>query len=226
MSFPVDLPEPAGDPGTLAERRARRAELAESDLRARLEAAGRRVAELEHAEREHALALERLAARARRDAVLAEVVAGAAAAIREVRRTLDLEIARREAAEAAVHAERAAREAAEATVVAERAARDAAVDALTAERSRPGAAPPRAAVRAPGPAPAPAPPAAVGDAETDRLVAGLALAAERLRAQAPPADEAPVPAAPAAPPPPPAAPALRRSGGLLGALLGGRGNGR
>jgi hypothetical protein len=72
----------------------------------------------------------------------------------------------------------------------------------------------------------PAPPAATADAETDRLIAGLALAAERLRAQAPDAEETPVPNPRAAAPAAPAAPPRRRSGGLLGALLGGRGNGR
>ncbi|HEY5142619.1 MAG TPA: hypothetical protein VII98_03880, partial [Solirubrobacteraceae bacterium] len=111
---------------------------------------------------------------------------------------------------------------------------DAATSALTAERARvvprPAPAPPRAQppavapVAVPAPAHAPAHPPA---AETDALIAGLARAADRLRAQAPPeglavAPPAPVPEAPA----PVAAPvqvpapvsATPGRGGLLGAL--------
>ncbi len=120
------------------------------------------------------------------------MIAQAAAATRAAREALDRELAARHSAEAALHAERAAREAAEQAVVAERAARDAATNALTAERARQGAPRGRAAPPPPLQAPvapvAPAPPVRPGD--TDDLIAGLALAAERLRAQAP--REAPV----------------------------------
>ncbi len=217
-------PGPAGgpEPTVLAERRARRAELAESELRGRLAEADARVAELEHETHEAERLRARLAERAERDARLAGVVAQSAGALRAAREALDRELAARASAETALAAERAAREAAEEAVRAERAARDAATSALTAERARtalaappPQSAPPAAApVPAAGFPPVPAPPAA-RSGETDELIAGLALAAERLRAQAPAETAAPAspPAAPVAP-----APALTRSGGLLGRL--------
>ena len=129
-------PDTGTDPSVLAERRARRAELAEGELRARLAEAEQRVAQLEHGAHESTLLRERLAARAERDARMAALVADAAATLRAAREALDREIAARGVAEAALHAERAAREAAEQAVVAERAARDAATSALTAERAR------------------------------------------------------------------------------------------
>jgi len=122
-------------------------------------------------------------------------------------------------------------------VTAERAARDAATNALTAERARVTPAP--APVHAPysSPIAVPEPPPALAHppaAETDALIVGLARAAERLRAQAPPEDVAAAPpehVAPAAPPAPApvaaapepaaspvAAAPLPRRGGLLGAL--------
>ncbi len=148
------------------------------------------------------------------------MIAQAAAATRAAREALDRELAARHSAEAALHAERAARDAAEQAVVAERAARDAATNALTAERARQGATQPSASpmpFRAPVAAVAPEPPVRPGD--TDDLIAGLALAAERLRAQAP--REAP--AAEAAPvaetvPAGPASPRGAARGGLLAAL--------
>lgn len=187
------------DPALLAERRARRAELAEGELRSRLADAEQRVAQLEHGAHESSLLRERLAARAERDTRMAALVAGAAATLRAAREALDREIAARSVAEAALHAERAAREAAEQAVVAERAARDAATSALTAERAR--LAPSPSPAPEPAPAPAPAPPvlaeplvppagaAAPAAPDNEQLIAGLALAAERLRAQAPEADE-------------------------------------
>ncbi|MCD6728042.1 MAG: hypothetical protein LT070_12500, partial [Solirubrobacteraceae bacterium] len=115
-----------------------------------------------------------------------------------------------------------------------RAARDAATSALTAERARmlatTHAPPPQVGTAAPaaaaaaGPAAQPAPPATqafppvpvapagAGVAgETERLIAGLAAAAERLRAQAEPVDDATSSAQPQEPPglepaPMPAAP--------------------
>src|SRR4051812_4598874 len=125
-----------GDPLVLAERRARRAELAEGQARERLADAEARVAHLEQASRELTELRGRFAERARRDAELAGVVAQAAAATRAARESLDREIAAREAAEVALIAERAAREASEQAVVAERAARDALAGALVAERAR------------------------------------------------------------------------------------------
>ncbi len=210
-------PDKGTDPSVLAERRARRAELAEGELRARLVEAEQRVAQLEHGAHESARLRERLAARAERDARMAALVADAAATLRAAREALDREVAARGVAEAALHAERAAREAAEQAVVAERAARDAATSALTAERARvtpvpasitlpepPPAAP--AVAAAPQPAATPAPES--GAPDNDQLIAGLALAAERLRAQAPAAgEEAVAEPSPAAPAPEAAAPA-------------------
>ena len=203
-------PEHGTDPALLAERRARRAELAEGELRARLADAEQRVAQLEHGAHESGLLRERLGARADRDARMAALVADAAATLRAAREALDREIAARTVAEAALHAERAAREAAEQAVVAERAARDAATSALTAERARltPGPAPvvtsaPEAAPPLPvahGPVAAPVASAAAPDNE--QLIAGLALAAERLREQAPAGDEEAAPEQPASEPQP------------------------
>ena len=160
MVAPADKPErgPKGgkDPEVLAERRARRAELAESELRARLADAEQRVAQLEHGAHEAARLRERLASRAERDGRMAALVADAATTLRAAREALDREIAARGVLEAALGAERAAREAAEQAVVAERLARDAATSALTAERARVPAAPvfgpPVAAEAAPAPA--------------------------------------------------------------------------
>ncbi len=201
-------PDKGTDPSVLAERRARRAELAENELRSRLAEAEQRVAQLEHGAHESTRLRERLAARADRDARMAALVADAAATLRAAREALDREIAARGVAEAALHAERAAREAAEQAVVAERAARDAATSALTAERARvtpapvstplpePVAAPP---LLAPQPAPAPQPDAEGGAPDNEQLIAGLALAAERLRAQTPAAEDAAVAEAPVEP---------------------------
>ncbi|HMS62317.1 MAG TPA: hypothetical protein PKD63_08555 [Solirubrobacteraceae bacterium] len=210
-------PDSGTDPALLAERRARRAELAEGELRSRLADAEQRVAQLEHGAHESGLLRERLAARAERDARMAALVADAAATLRAAREALDREIAARGVAEAALHAERAAREAAERAVVAERAARDAATSALTAERARVTPVP----VTAPVPAPAPEtgapptvpaqllPPADAGPEpaapDNEQLIAGLALAAERLRAQTPVDEDTPEPrpvaALPSAPAP-------------------------
>ena len=210
-------PDKGTDPSVLAERRARRAELAEGELRARLADAEQRVAQLEHGAHESARLRERLAARAERDARMAALVADAAATLRAAREALDREIAARGVAEAALHAERAAREAAEQAVVAERAARDAATSALTAERARvvpvpaslPLPEPPPAAARvgrrgrvaAARGAPDPQP----GAPDNEQLIAGLALAAERLRAQAPAGrgEPAPSPRPPSRRPPRP-----------------------
>ncbi len=204
MVAPADKPgrEPKGgkDPEVLAERRARRAELAEGELRARLADAEQRVAQLEHGAHEAARLRERLAARADRDGRMAALVADAATTLRAAREALDREISARGVLEAALHAERAAREAAEQAVVAERAARDAATSALTAERARVTAAPvfgPPAVV-APEPVvpAAPSEPAAAPLLDNEQLIAGLALAAERLRAQVPAEDETAAAAAP------------------------------
>jgi hypothetical protein len=197
-------PEQGSEAAVLAERRARRAELAEGELRGRLADAEQRVAQLEHATHEAGLLRDRLAARAERDSRMAALVADAAATLREAREALDREIAARSVAEAALHAERAAREAAEQAVLAERAARDAATSALTAERARstltrPGT-PATPAPAAPEPPPEPAPattPRDAGGPDNEQLIAGLALAAERLRAQVEQADEPAAAEAPA-----------------------------
>ena len=231
MVAPADKPErgPKGgkDPEVLAERRARRAELAEGELRARLADAEQRVAQLEHGAHEAARLRERLASRAERDGRMAALVADAATTLRAAREALDREIAARGVLEAALGAERAAREAAEQAVVAERLARDAATSALTAERARVPAAPvfgPPAAVEAPsasapgpepaeeaplaapvviaGPAPATAETAPAPVLDNEQLIAGLALAADRLRAQTPVVEES-APEAPPAPRPEP-----------------------
>lgn len=231
MVAPADKPDRGQkggkDPEVLAERRARRAELAEGELRARLADAEQRVAQLEHGAHEAARLRERLASRAERDARMAALVADAATTLREARVALDREIAARGVLEAALGAERAAREAAEQAVVAERLARDAATSALTAERARapappvfgPPAAPETPAAPAPLPAPlAVAPPAPAPEAEpagpvldNEQLIAGLALAAERLRAQTPEVEDlvpeaAAAPQAPVAPEPAPGQP--------------------
>lgn len=206
-------PDSGTDPALLAERRARRAELAEGELRSRLADAEQRVAQLEHGAHESGILRERLAARAERDGRMAALVADAAATLRAAREALDREIAARGVAEAALHAERAAREAAEQAVVAERAARDAATSALTAERARVAPAPatafhpeappavPAQLVAAAPPAEAAAPPAEAGAPDNEQLIAGLALAAERLRAQTPVGEEE-APAAPVLAPAP------------------------
>lgn len=205
MVAAADQPDPGREPGSdasvLAERRARRAELAEGELRGRLADAERRVAQLEHSAHEAGLLRDRLAERAERDSRMAALVADAAATLREAREALDREIAARAVAEAALHAERAAREAAEQAVVAERAARDAATSALTAERARVAGARPGAGA-APELPPALAPPSSVprdaGGPDNEQLIAGLALAAERLRAQAEQTEEGAAGASPEA----------------------------
>jgi len=232
MVAPADKPErgPKGgkDPEVLAERRARRAELAESELRARLADAEQRVAQLEHGAHEAVRLRERLASRAERDGRMAALVADAATTLRAAREALDREIAARGVLEAALGAERAAREAAEQAVVAERLARDAATSALTAERARvpapPVFGPPAPAPAAPDPVPAEeaAPPAPVAIAvpgpapaeeapapvlDNEQLIAGLALAADRLRAQTPVVEEPAPEPAPAPRPEPEVTPA-------------------
>jgi len=82
VAAPDPHPGAQGDPAVLAERRARRAELAEEELRRRLADAERRVAELEQAEHDAQALRVRLAQRSRRDAALASVIAQAAAATR------------------------------------------------------------------------------------------------------------------------------------------------
>ena len=230
MVAPADKPErgPKGgkDPEVLAERRARRAELAEGELRARLADAEQRVAQLEHGAHEAARLRERLASRAERDGRMAALVADAATTLRAAREALDREIAARNVLEAALGAERAAREAAEQAVVAERLARDAATSALTAERARVPAPPvfgPAVAAEAPaapvpteeaplppplgiaGPPPASAEGAPAPVLDNEQLIAGLALAADRLRAQTPIVEEAAPEPAPAPQPAPEAA---------------------
>lgn len=219
---PVPEPVPEGSTGpgatptggreaeVLAERRARRAELAESELRERLADSERRVAELELVAQESERARADLAARRQRDAGLAALVGEAADAVAAARRAVDSEIQARQAAEAALAAERVARQAAEQAVAAERAARDAAFEAMVAERVR----------ELPGPASASGPPAVDpalrspgGDPDTG-LAEGIAAAAERLRASTAPPPEA---RDAEAPPAPPAGP---RSGGLVGWLEG------
>ncbi|CAB4939806.1 unannotated protein [freshwater metagenome] len=188
-----DRPE-AAEPAVLAERRARRAEHAEQELRTRLADAERRVAELEHAELETTALRERLAERAARDARMADLAGRSAAALRTAREALDREILARQAAETALTAERAAREAAQEAVSAERAARDAVTAALAAERARvatpaagspAGPAPTMPGIPATGFSVPTAPAPVAGDTDADELIAGLARAAERLRAQAP-----------------------------------------
>ncbi|HEU4979132.1 MAG TPA: hypothetical protein VFT42_09585 [Solirubrobacteraceae bacterium] len=202
-AFPLGPPP---DPPLLAERRARRAELAERQAVERLAGAEREIAELQAriadlnielassgAERERLAALlteldevrAALAAREAREAQIVAIVARVAAAAREAREGVERELALREAADAAATSERAGRVAAEQALAAERTAREAAF---------------RAAVSSGAPEPArPVDPAA------EELIAGLAVAAERLRREIGPAEEpeaeAPAAAAPIAEPP-------------------------
>ena len=212
-------PERFVDAGVLADRRARRAELAEAELRERLAGAEQRVAELEQIADQSSRARAELDQRTARDLEIAAVLGEAADAVRAAREAVDHEIHAREAAEAALRAERIAREAAERSVVAERAARDAATAALVSARVRSSDVQPPDPVFA-VPAPLAQPPSAATP-ETEELLAGLAMAAERLRAQAPvPADGvAPSSERPAGQGPTPAAPtqtAPRGGGGLVG----------
>jgi hypothetical protein len=180
-------PERFIDEGVLADRRARRAELAEAELRERLAGAEQRVAELEQIADQSSRARAELEQRTKRDLEIAAVLGEAADAVRAAREAVDHEIHAREAAEAALRAERIAREAAEQSVVAERAARDAATAAIVSSRVRSSEGnPPAPRFQTPGPL---AQPPSVATPETEELLAGLAKAAERLRAQAPvPAD--------------------------------------
>ncbi len=214
--------EPAPDAAVIAERRARRAELAEKELRERLAGAEERIAELELVAEESERARADLQARRRRDAQAASLVGEAANAVAAARQAVDREIHARQAAEAALAAERIGREAAEQAVLAERAARDAATEALVAARVR----------EIPAPEPLASPPGAVpsvdpalratGGRPDDDLAAGIAAAADRLRAGASqPGSGEDRPAGPAASQPPgtpPAATPGRRSGGLVGWL--------
>ena len=224
MADPTPSSQPP-EPAILAEHRARKVDPAElAELGRRLDAA-----ELEAGGLRSALDLHE-----RRNERIAAVLSDAADAARLAREELEREIAARHAAEAASVADRTGREAAERTLVAERAAREAAQTALSAERRRTAdhqaATTPPEPAHAPIPAPAAgfpevraAPPQRAASADTDELLAGLARAAERLRAQAPLAPESAAPqvAAPAVPPAvqwqvvPVRGP---RSGGLLGAL--------
>jgi hypothetical protein len=223
MADPTPTPpaERPAEPANLAEHRARKIDPAElAELARRLDATELEVGGLRAAIDVHERRNERIAA----------VLIDAADATRLAREELDREIEARHAAEAALEAERLGREAAERALYAERGAREAARLALHSERLRALDHESAAQVAIPVPAAGfpvvPSAPTAASPAETDELLAGLARAAERLRAQAPPVPEAPVAApAPAAvqtlPPAPqwqvvPARPA--RTGGLIGAL--------
>lgn len=184
-------PERFVDEAVLADRRARRAELAEAELRERLASADKRVAELELVADQSARARAELEERTVRELEIADALGEAADAVRTARQLLDVEIQAREAAEAALRAERIAREAAEQTVTAERAARDAATAAMVVARA--SSAPIRPTAQE---APSEPPPAA-------ELLAGLAAAADRLKGQS------------AAPEIPEVTPGTR-SGGLVG----------
>ena len=235
MADPTPDPQPLrpAEPAILADHRARKADPPELiELRERLDASQLEAGSLRAAVDVHE----------RRNARIVDVLAAAADATRAARDELDREIAARHAAEAAYEAERLGREGAERAMLAERAARDAARLALDSERQRnvtiESAPAPVAAIAIPVPAAGfPAVPLAAGaanPAETDELLAGLARAAERLRAQAPALDaqaSAAVPAVPqTGPPAPPQAPSPpahqwqvvpvrpARSGGLIGAL--------
>ncbi len=218
---PADVSAP--DAAVLAERRARRAELAEKELRERLAGAEERIAELELVAEESERARADLQARRRRDAQAASLVGEAASAVAAARQAVDREIHARQAAEAALAAERIGREAAEQAVLAERAARDAATEALVAARVR----------EIPAPEPLAAPPSSVpsvdpalrasGARPDDDLAAGIAAAADRLRAGAGPAgsqaDDDPAGSASRQHPGAAPAPSLGgRSGGLVGWL--------
>jgi len=184
-------PERFVDEAVLSDRRARRAELAEAELRERLSSADQRVAELELIADESSRARAELEQRTVRELEIADAIGEAADAVRTARQLLDVEIQAREAAEAALRAERIAREAAEQTVTAERAARDAATEAMVVARA--SSAPIRPAQQESSSEP---PPAA-------ELLAGLAAAADRLKGQSA------APETPATTPGP-------RSGGLVG----------
>ncbi|MEI6792192.1 MAG: hypothetical protein WCK97_03045 [Actinomycetes bacterium] len=177
-------PERFVDAGVLADRRARRAELAEAEIRTRLAGAEQRVAELEQlADQSSRLRLE-LEQRKARELQIAGLLGEAADAVHAASELVDREIKAREAAEAALRAERIAREAADQTVIAERAARDAATAAIVSARVSSAEAA-RSGRMAPAATPV-AKPASATTPETEALVAGLAKAAERLRAQTPP----------------------------------------
>ncbi len=212
-------PERFVDEGVLADRRARRAELAEAELRERLAGAEQRVAELEQIADESSRARAELAQRTKRDLSIASMLGEAADAVRAAREAVDHEIHAREAAEAALRAERIAREAAEQSVVAERAARDAATAAIVSARVRSSEGAPLAPTfQVPGPL---AQPPLAPTPETEELLAGLAKAADRLRAQTPsPADGvAPIddrPPEQSAPRADAAPSAQRGGGGLVG----------
>ncbi len=213
-------PERIVDADVLADRRARRAELAEAEMRERLAGAEQRVAELEQLAEQSKQARAELEQRSLRDLRIANLLGEAANAVGAAREVVEQEIYAREAAEAACRAERIAREAAEQVVLAERAARDAATAAVVSARIR-QTGNPALPVEAPRPAAAggAAAPSAVTPG-TEQLVAGLALAAERLRAQAPQGEDRSGPAAPADVAAPAATPSLTtaapRSGGLVG----------
>ena len=209
-------PRPTG-PANLAEHRARKVDPAElAQLVKRLEAVEAQAGGLRAT----------IAIHEARNARIAVVLGEAADATRAAREELDREIDARHAAESALEAERVGREGAERALQAERAARDAARHALHGERLRTLE---REAPPLPIPLPAQGFPAvptvpvrAVAAQETDELVAGLARAAERLRAQAPPVAEAtPQPPAPVVVPAPQHQSLVvqsARSGGLIGAL--------
>ncbi len=216
------------DADVLADRRARRAELAEAEMRERLAGAEQRVAELEQLAELSKQARAELEQRSVRDLRIANLLGEAANAVGAAREAVEQEIYAREAAEAACRAERIAREAAEQVVLAERAARDAATAAVVSARIRQTG---NAALPVEAPRPAAAGGAVGGAAGgatapsavtpgTEQLVAGLALAAERLRAQAPQGEDRSGPAAPADVAAPAATPSLTtaapRSGGLVG----------
>ena len=199
-------PERFVDEGVLADRRARRAELAEAELRERLAGAEQRVAELEQIADQSSRARAELEQRTKRDLEIAAVLGEAADAVRAAREAVDHEIHAREAAEAALRAERSA-------------ARDAATAAIVSSRVRSSQeTPPAPTFQNPGPL---AQPPSAPTPETEELLAGLAKAADRLRAQTPsPADGvAPIddrPPEQSAPPVASAPTAQRGGGGLVG----------
>ncbi|MSX02203.1 MAG: hypothetical protein F2813_03475 [Actinobacteria bacterium] len=196
---PDEEPQSIAQPAVIAERRARRAEAAEAELRQRLADADLRVAELELTADKSARVLAQLDARTARDLRIASVLGEAADAVRAAREAVDHEIRAREAAEAAYRAERIAREAAEQSVVAERAARDAATAAIVSARVR----------ATDGAAAAPPPDLPASEMPpTDELLKGLSAAAERLKQQAPAPGEPATVAKPGSPPP--------AGGGLVG----------
>ncbi len=223
-------PERIVDADVLADRRARRAELAEAEMRERLAGAEQRVAELEQLAELSKQARAELEQRSVRNLRIANLLGEAANAVGAAREAVEQEIYAREAAEAACRAERIAREAAEQVVLAERAARDAATAAVVSARIRQtgNAALPVEAPRADAGVEAPRAGAAGGTAApsavtpgTEQLVAGLALAAERLRAQAPQSEDRNGPAVTAdaagsAATPRPLTTPAPRSGGLVG----------